>query len=56
MLLCAITRGARFFLVAFLLRLYGEPVRQFFERRLDAVMWGLLIIIIGGFVAARYVV
>ena len=55
-LLCVVTRGARFFLVAFLLRLFGEPVREFIERRLDAVMWGLLIVIIGGFVAARYVI
>ena len=54
--LCVVTRGARFFLVAFLLRLFGEPVREFIERRLDAVMWGLLIVIVGGFVAARYVV
>ena len=54
--LCVVTRGARFFLVAYLLRLFGEPVREFIERRLDAVMWGLLIVIVGGFVAARYVV
>jgi len=54
--LCVITRGVRFFLVALLLRKFGEPVRTFIERRLDAVMWGLLIVIVGGFVAARYVV
>lgn len=55
-LLCAVTRGARFFIEAFLLRLYGEPVREFIERRLDAVMWGLLVVIISGFVVLRYVV
>ena len=34
----------------------AEDLEALIERRLDAVMWGLLIIIIGGFVAARYVV
>lgn len=55
-LLCAITRGIRFFAEAFLLRIYGEPVRDFIERRLDFVMWGLLIVIVSGFVAVRYIV
>lgn len=55
-LLSCITRGARFFLVAALLRIYGEPVRNFIEKRLEMVMLGALVIIIGGFVAARYLV
>jgi membrane protein YqaA with SNARE-associated domain len=55
-LLCCITRGARFFLVAALLRIYGEPVRNFIEKRLELVTLGALVIIIGGFVAARYLV
>lgn len=53
-LLCIITRGARFFLVAFFLRIFGEPVRDFIEKRLDMVMWVFLAVIVGGFVAARY--
>ena len=32
-----LTRGVRFFLVALLLRWYGEPVRAFIERRLTLV-------------------
>lgn len=55
-LLSCITRGARFFLVAALLRIYGEPVRNFIEKRLEMVMLGALVVIIGGFVAARYMV
>ena len=32
-LLSLITRGFRFFLIAFLLKRYGEPVQEFIERR-----------------------
>ena len=37
MLASILTRGARFFLVAALLRRYGEPVREFIEKRLTLV-------------------
>jgi membrane protein YqaA with SNARE-associated domain len=55
-LLSAITRGARFFIVATLLVRYGEPIQTFIERRLEVVTTVLLVVIIGGFVIARYVV
>lgn len=48
--LCAlITRGARFFLLAWLLKRYGEPVQAFIEKRLTLVSWLFLIVLIGGF-------
>jgi membrane protein YqaA with SNARE-associated domain len=50
------TRGARFFLVAALLRLYGPPIRQFIERRLTLVTTVFLLLIVAGVVAARYLV
>ena len=50
------TRGARFFLVAVLLRRFGEPIRDFVERYLTLVTTGLVLIIIGGFVLARYAI
>jgi membrane protein YqaA with SNARE-associated domain len=50
-----VTRGARFFLEAWLLQLYGEPVRHFIERRLEWVTGGLLALIVAGFVAMRYI-
>ncbi len=53
-LLSAITRGARFAIVAALLYWFGEPVREFIEKRLELVMLGLLVVIVGGFVIARY--
>src|SRR6476660_1968113 len=47
--LCFITRGARFFLEAELLRIYGEPIRDFIERQLTLVTTGFLAAIVGGF-------
>jgi len=50
-LLAAITRGFRFFLIAFLLKRFGEPVQAFIERRLNLIGWAVLIALIGGFAA-----
>ena len=54
--LSVITRGIRFFLVAALLYIYGEPIRDFIERRLGTVTFGMLAAIVSGFVIVRYVV
>ncbi len=48
-----VTRGARFFLVAALLRAFGTPVRDFIERRLTLVTSLLAAGIVGGFLALR---
>jgi len=48
------TRGARFFLVAALLRRYGPPIRTFVEKNLTAVATAALVLIVGGFVAVKY--
>ena len=55
-ILSLITRGLRFFLVAGLLYIYGEPIRDFIERRLGTVTLGLFATIVSGFVIVRYVV
>jgi membrane protein YqaA with SNARE-associated domain len=52
--LSCITRGARFFLEAELLRRYGEPIRGFIEKRLTLVTTGFLAAIVGGFLIAKY--
>lgn len=44
-----VTRGFRFFLVSFLVRRFGEPIRTFVERYLTWVALGVLLIIIFGF-------
>jgi membrane protein YqaA with SNARE-associated domain len=55
-LLSAITRAGRFFLVAALLYRYGEPVRSFIEKRLEMVTAAVAVIFVGGFVLVRYVI
>lgn len=50
-----VTRAARFFLVAALLKIFGPPLRTFIERYLTLVTTALLLLIVGGFVALKYV-
>jgi membrane protein YqaA with SNARE-associated domain len=49
-----VTRGARFFIVAALLRYYGTPVRDFIERRLTLVTSLLAAGVVGGFLVLRF--
>jgi membrane protein YqaA with SNARE-associated domain len=44
-----LTRGFRFFMVAFLVRRYGEPIRNFIEKYLTWVALGVLALIVLGF-------
>ena len=53
MMASLLTRGARFFLVAGLIRWFGEPVRDFIERRLGLVTAGVAAGIVGGFLALK---
>jgi len=50
-LLATITRGARFFIIAALLKRFGEPVQAFIEKRLNLFAWLFLALLVGGFVA-----
>lgn len=52
--LSAITRGVRFYVEAALLRRFGEPIRDFIERRLEIVTTVSAVVIIGGLVASKY--
>lgn len=49
-----LARGLRFFLVALLLWKYGEPVRDFIERRLGLMFTIAVVLLVGGFAAVRY--
>lgn len=49
-----ISRAMRFYLVAGLLYWYGEPIREFIERRLNLIVTVCVIVLVGGFVAIRY--
>lgn len=52
--LSAIGRGGRFFLIAALLYFYGEPIRAFIDKRLEILTAGVAAVAIGGFVIVRY--
>jgi membrane protein YqaA with SNARE-associated domain len=49
-----VARAMRFFLVAGLLYFAGEPIRAFIEQRLALVTTAFVVLLVGGFVAARY--
>ena len=55
-ILCSITRGARFFLVAGILNRYGEPLKALMERHLGLFAAGFGALIVAGFVVAKYVI
>jgi len=48
-----LSRGARFFLVAKLLHVYGAPMRDFIERRFNLLTIGLMAALVGGFAALK---
>jgi membrane protein YqaA with SNARE-associated domain len=50
-----IGRGLRFFLVSWLLYRFGEPIRTFIEKNLGLLFTLFMILLIGGFVAVRYI-
>jgi membrane protein YqaA with SNARE-associated domain len=56
MLASALTRGARFYLVAALLKYFGPPIRDFVERRLTLVTTIFVVGLVGGFIAVRYLI
>ena len=50
-----IGRGLRFFLVAWLLHRFGPPIRDFIEKNLGLLFTLFMVLLIGGFVAIKYV-
>jgi membrane protein YqaA with SNARE-associated domain len=48
-LACVATRGLRFFIIAALVRKFGEPIKVFIEKYLTWVALAVLVAIIGGF-------
>ncbi len=50
-----VARAMRFYLVAGLLYFFGEPIRSFIEGRLALVTTAFLVLLVGGFVAVRYI-
>lgn len=54
MLASVVARAMRFYLVAGLLYFFGEPIRDFIEKRLSLVTTVFVILLVGGFVAVKY--
>lgn len=50
-----LTRGGRFFLVAAILKVFGPPLRVFIERYFNLVTVVFVGLLIGGFVAIKYI-
>jgi len=48
------SRAFRFFLVTALLRWFGEPIREFVEKRLVLFTSLFVVVLVGGFVAIRW--
>ena len=49
-----ISRGARFFLVAFLIWKFGPSIKRFIEKYFNMLAMGFTVVLIGGFVAIKY--
>ena len=50
----AISRAGRFFLVAGLIRVFGEPIREFIDRWFNILSILLVVLIVAGFLAIRF--
>jgi membrane protein YqaA with SNARE-associated domain len=55
MIASVIARAMRFYLVAGLLYWFGEPIREFVEKRLSLVTTVFVVLLVGGFIAVKYV-
>ena len=51
-----ISRGARFFILAFLIKRYGAPVKDFIEKYFNLLALGFTACLIVGFVIIKYVI
>ncbi len=54
MLTSILARGLRFYLVALLLWKYGEPIRDFIERRLGLMFVLFVVLLFGGFAVLKF--
>ncbi len=54
MIASLVARAFRFFIVAALLWKFGPPIRDFIEARLGLVFTVLMVLLVGGFIAVRY--
>lgn len=51
----AVSRGLRFFLVAALIFYFGPPIKRFIDRYFNLLTIAFVVLLVGGFVAVRFV-
>lgn len=51
-----VSRGARFFLIAWLIWKYGDPIKKFIDKRFNLLALAFTVLLIGSFVLLKYVV
>jgi len=51
-----LSRGLTFFAIATLLYFFGRPIKAFIERRLGLVATVFMVLLVGGFVAIKYLI
>ncbi|MFQ5530873.1 MAG: YqaA family protein [Gemmatimonadota bacterium] len=50
----ALSRSARFFLVSGLIRVFGDPIREFIERWFNLLSILFVVLLVGGFLAIKF--
>lgn len=55
MLASIVARAMRFFIVSALLYFFGEPIRDFIEKRLTLVTTAFVVLLVGGFIALKFI-
>ncbi len=50
-----VSRSARFFLVAFLIKKYGDPIKSFIDKYFNLLAIGFTILLFGGFVTLKFI-
>ena len=51
-----ISRSARFFIVATLIKVFGDPIKEFIEKYFNLLAIAFTILLIGGFIFIKYII
>jgi len=51
-----ISRSARFFIVASLIKVFGDPIKEFIEKYFNLLAIAFTILLIGGFIFIKYII
>ena len=51
-----ISRSARFFIVASLIKVFGDPIKEFIEKYFNLLAMAFTILLIGGFIFIKYII